>query len=309
MGRLIYGCMGLGGGWNRDPLSEADIAKAHAAVEAALEIGITTFDHADIYTFGKAEQSFGELFKRQPSLRDRIQLQTKCGIRFADDAGPKRYDLSAEYIVQAVEASLRRLNTERIDILLLHRPDPLMQADEINAAMRKLGDKVGALGVSNMHAGQLRLLSQGLDAPLAANQLEMSLLKRDWIDADTCFNDGQHSGSLAWQDTLQFCQRKDIALQAWGALAKGWYTGAQADDGQPDVARTATLVQHLAEKHGVAGESIVLAWLLRHPARIQPVIGTANPDRIRACAAAESVALTRGEWYDLYQTARGQELP
>jgi predicted oxidoreductase len=309
MGRLIYGCMGLGGGWNRDPLNEGDIGKAHAAVEAALEIGITLFDHADIYTLGKAEQSFGELFKRQPSLRDRIQLQTKCGIRFADGDGPKRYDLSAAYIVEAVEASLRRLNTDRIEVLLLHRPDPLMQADEINAALRRLGDKVGALGVSNMHAGQLRLLSDGLEKPLAANQLEMSLLKRDWLDADTCFNDGQGSASLAWLDTLQFCQRKGIALQAWGALAKGWYTGAAAGDAAPSVAATRALVGQLAEHYAVSGESIVLAWLLRHPAQIQAVIGTAHPDRIRACGAAERVPLTRGEWYQLYQTARGQELP
>jgi predicted oxidoreductase len=309
MGRLIYGCMGLGGGWNRDPLSEGDIARAHAAVEAALDIGITLFDHADIYTLGKAEQSFGELFRRQPSLRDRIQLQTKCGIRFADAQGPKRYDLSADYIVQAVEASLRRLNTERIEILLLHRPDPLMEPEEINTALRRLGDKVGALGVSNMHAGQLRLLSDGLEKPLVANQLEMSLLKRDWIDADTCFNDQQGGPALAWQDTLQFCQRKAVTLQAWGSLAKGWYTGAAPADAPPSVAATTALVRQLGEQHGVPGESIVLAWLMRHPTQIQPVIGTANPDRIRACGAAGQVRLTRGEWYQLYQTARGQELP
>jgi predicted oxidoreductase len=301
--------MGLGGGWNRDPLNEGDIARAHAAVEAALDIGITQFDHADIYTLGKAEQCFGELFKRQPSLRDRIQLQTKCGIRFADAGGPKRYDLSADYIVEAVEASLRRLGTDRIELLLLHRPDPLMEPDEINNALRRLGDKIGALGVSNMHAGQLRLLADGLDKPLAANQLEMSLSKRDWIDADTCFNDGQGSSSLAWQDTLQFCQRKGIELQAWGALAKGWYTGATPADAPATTAATAALVRTLAEQHGVAGESIVLAWLLRHPARIRPVIGTAHPERIRACGAAERVNLTRGQWYQLYQTARGQDLP
>lgn len=309
MARLVYGCMGLGGGWNREPLNEGDIAKAHAAVEAALDIGITLFDHADIYTLGKAEQSFGELFKRQPSLRDRIQLQTKCGIRFADGDGPKRYDLSADYIVSAVEASLRRLNTDRIEILLLHRPDPLMEPEEINAAMRRLGDKVGALGVSNMHAGQLRLLADNLDKPLVANQLEMSLLKRDWIDADTCFNDSQGASALAWQDTLHLCQRKGIALQAWGSLAKGWYTGGAPADAPAEVGTTAALVRELAEKHGVPGESIVLAWLMRHPARIEPVIGTAHPDRIRACGAATRVNLTRGEWYALYQTARGQELP
>lgn len=309
--RLIYGCMGLGGGWNTDPLRAEDVSHAQAAVEAALEIGITLFDHANIYTLGKAEQCFGELFRQKPGLRQQLQLQTKCGIRFGDAGGPKRYDLSAEHIVESVHASLRRLNTDYIDVLMLHRPDPLMEPDEINAAWRTLFDagKVRRLGVSNMHAGQLRHLVAGLEVPLVANQLEMSLLKADWLDADTCFNDAQGQQSLVWGDTLHYCQHQNIALQAWGSLAKGWYSGAAPPDAPPAVTATAQQVRQLAELHGVAPESIVLAWLLRHPAGIQPVIGTANPARIRACADATRVALTRGQWYALYQSARARELP
>ena len=309
--RLIYGCMGLGGGWNHEPLRSADVAHAQAAVEAALDIGITQFDHANIYTLGKAEQCFGALFKQQPGLRQRMQLQTKCGIRFADGSGPKRYDLSAVHIIESVHASLRRLHTDYLDVLMLHRPDPLMEPDEINEAWRTLSEagKVRQLGVSNMHAGQLRQLVGALQTPLVANQLEMSLLKTDWLDADTCFNDAQGQQALVWGDTLQYCQSQSITLQAWGALAKGWYSGAAPHDAVPAVAATAQLVQQLAVEHGVPGESIVLAWLLRHPARIQPVIGTANPARIRACAQASRVALTRGQWYALYQCARGRELP
>lgn len=303
--------MGLGGGWNHEPLRAEDISHAQAAVEAALEIGITLFDHANIYTFGKAEQCFGELFKQQPGLRQRMQLQTKCGIRFADADGPKRYDLSAGHIVEAVHASLRRLHTETIDVLMLHRPDPLMEPDEINTAWRTLFEagKVRQLGVSNMHAGQLRQLVAGLEAPLVANQLEMSLLKTDWLDADTCFNDAQGQGSLVWGNTLHYCQSQKITLQAWGSLGKGWYSGGAPQDAAPAVTATARLVQALAEEHGVTRESVVLAWLLKHPARIQAVIGTAQPERIRACADAGRIVLTRGQWYALYQSARGRELP
>ena len=309
--RLIYGCMGLGGGWNHDPLRTEDVAKARAAVEAALEIGIELFDHANIYTLGKAEQCFGELFKQQPRLRQRMRLQTKCGIRFADANGPKRYDLSAAHIVEAVHASLRRLHTDYIDVLMLHRPDPLMEPDEVNDAWRLLfgAGKVRQLGVSNMHAGQLRQLVARLEAPLVANQLEMSLLKTAWLDADTCFNDAQAQESLVWGDTLGYCQSQNIALQAWGALAKGWYSGGAPDDAPAPVMATSQLVRELAHLHTVAPESIVLAWLLKHPARIEPVIGTANPARIRACGDAGRVVLTRGQWYALYQSARGRDLP
>ena len=309
--RLIFGCMGLGGEWNNDPLRAEDITHAQAAVEAALDIGITLFDHANIYTFGKAEQCFGELFKQQPGLRRRMQLQTKCGIRFADASGPKRYDLSGDHIIEAVHASLSRLHTDYLDVLMLHRPDALMEPDEINEAWHTLfaAGKVRRLAVSNMHAGQLRQLVSALKVPLVSNQLEMSLLKTDWLDADTCFNDAQGQQSLVWGETLHFCQSQNITLQAWGSLGKGWYSGGAPHNAPPAVAATTRMVRTLANEHRVAPESIVLAWLLKHPARIQAVIGTANPERIRACANAGRVVLTREQWYALYQSARGRDLP
>lgn len=310
--RLAYGCMGLGGHWDDRPWTEADVDHAQAAVEAALEIGVTLFDHADIYTFGKAESVFGALFRRQPSLRERIVLQSKCGIRFADAEGGKRYDLSGEYIVSAVEASLRRLGTERLDVLLLHRPDPLMAPDEVAEAFLRLrtAGKVSHLGVSNMHAGQMAWLASALDQPLAVNQLELGLGRLEPFEAGTTFNDRQGAarpGSLAWGGTLEFCQQHGIQLQAWGALARGRFTGEVAQDPLDDPARA--LVHQLGERHGVAPEAIVLAWLLRHPARIQPVIGTSSPARIRACGEALRVEISRGEWYALYEAARGASLP
>ncbi len=261
--------MGLGGGWNNNPLQAEDVSLAHAAVEAALDIGITLFDHANIYTLGKAEQCFGELFKLQPGLRQRMQLQTKCGIRFKDADGPKRYDLSAAHIIESVHASLRRLQTDYIDVLMLHRPDPLMEPDEINEAWRTLfaAGKVRQLGVSNMHAGQLRQLVAALETPLVANQLEMSLLKTDWLDADSCFNDAQGQQSLVWGDTLHYCQGQDIALQAWGALGKGWQI-KQAGPKQIDLINAvpyAKFVQGTAQEQArqpsMAGWDGITIWL------------------------------------------------
>ncbi|MDC8771845.1 aldo/keto reductase [Paucibacter sp. hw8] len=309
--RLILGCMGMGSDWNGGAVTESHIAQAHAALEAALEIGITLFDHADIYKRGTAEQCFGELLRRQASLRDSILLQSKCGIRFADDSGPARYDLSGAYIVSAAEASLRRLGVEHLDILLLHRPDPLMEPHEIAEAFSRLrsAGKVRFFGVSNMQAGQMRWLQQALDAPLVANQLEMSLAKLDWLDHDSSFNDAQNATALPWADTLQYCQQQGIQLQAWSPLAQGAFSGAKSDSASPAQQATAKLVLSMAEQYAVSAESIVLAWLLRHPAGIQAVIGSTNPDRIRACAAATTIQMSREDWYRLYLSARGQALP
>lgn len=309
--RLVLGCMGLGGGWDDQPVSEDQLTQAQAALEAAREIGITLFDHADIYTRGKAERCFGELFRRQPSLRDGLLLQTKCGIRFEDAAGPARYDLSRDYILAATEASLQRLGTEQIDILLLHRPDPLMAPAEIAEAFSRLrsSGKVLHFGVSNMHAGQMRLLQQALDAPLVANQLEMSLTRHDWLDQQTCFNDDQHLTKRVWGDTLQHCQLQGVQVQAWGALCKGQLSGGLKPEAAPALRATAALVAELAEQYRVPAESIVLTWLLKHPAGIQPVIGTSQPQRILACGRAEQVQLSREDWYRLYLSARGARLP
>ena len=309
--RLIFGCMGLGGSWDNQPVSAEHLQQAHAAVDAALEIGITCFDHADIYTLGKAEQVFGQVLRERPELRAQIQLQSKCGIRFADGAGPKRYDLSRDYILASVDGILARLGCEYLDTLLLHRPDPLMEPEEIADTWLQLkaSGKVRQLGVSNMHAGQLALLQQALPDPLVANQLEMSLLQHDWVETGTCFNDDQGKGARVWQETLEYCRLEQIALQAWGSLARGWYSGATPQDAPPAVHATAALVRELAAYHQVPCESVVLAWLLRHPAHISPVIGTSHPGRIRACGGATAITLSREEWYQLYVTLRGRELP
>jgi predicted oxidoreductase len=304
---LVYGCMALGGDWNGGPLTEADIAQAHAAVEAALSIGVTLFDHADIYRRGKAEAVFGELLKRDADLRATLRLQSKCGIRFGDDTAPGRFDFSADHIERSVDGILQRLGVEHIEILLLHRPDPLMQPAEVARAFGRLkaAGKVGHLGVSNMHAGQMRWLQSALPEPLVANQLEMSLAKLDFIDAGTTFNDPQAAtrpGAMAWAGTLEYAQQHGVQLQAWGSLAQGRFN-------DPAASAAAQVVHEIAETHSTTANAVLLAWLLRHPAGIQPVIGSGNAERIRACGDSTRIQLSREEWYRLYVAARGQALP
>ncbi|GAA3438075.1 aldo/keto reductase [Kutzneria kofuensis] len=307
---LIYGCMGLGGTWDDAPFTAADVDLAERAVHAALDIGISWFDHADIYRNGKAEQVFGEVLRRDPALRDRVRIQTKCGIRLGENGLQAYYDLSKAAILQRVDGSLRRLGVERVDVLLLHRPDPLMDPVEVADAYGELraAGKVGALGVSNMSAAQMSLLQRHLDEPLAANQLEMSLHRRDWLEAGVLVNHPEGSGLSFPEGTVEYCRANGVRIQAWGSLAQGIYSGARRSEADNEAYE---LVNAMAAEKGTTAEAIVLGWLMRHPARIEPVLGTANPDRIRACgdAAAQAAAMTNVEWYRLWTAARGNAVP
>lgn len=228
--RLIYGCMGLGGSWDSAPYKAADIDAAEAAVQAALDSGITAFDHADIYRDGKAEAVFGEVLARTPGLRERITVQTKCGIRLADGDRPGVYDLSGARIVRCVEESLTRLRTDHVDVLLLHRPDPLADPGEVAKALTSLQEQglVRSFGVSNMSAHQIAHLQSHLDFPLVANQLEMSLKSRDWVEAGVLVNTPEAATNGFPLGTLEHCATHGIRLQAWGPLAQGSYTGREA---------------------------------------------------------------------------------
>lgn len=309
--RLVLGCMGLGGSWDREPYTAEHVKQAHEAVEAALSAGINMFDHANIYTKGKAEQVFGQVLKERPDLRERIIIQSKCGIRFEEAGVPGRYDFSKEHIEASVDGILSRLGIETLDILLLHRPDPLMEPEEVAEAFQRLHEagKVRAFGVSNMSAAQIRFLQSAIRQPLIANQLEMSLLKLDWLDAGVHLNQPQGTGVSFPEGTMEYCRMERIQIQAWSPLARGLFTGGDLS-GQPESVRAAAgLVSRMAEQKDVSPEAIVLAFLLRHPAGIQPVIGTVRPERIRACGEAERVTLTREEWYSLYVASRGRTMP
>ena len=310
---LVYGCMGLGGGWSAEPYSSADVDVAAAAVEAAMSAGITLFDHADIYTHGKAEAVFGEVLARTPGLREKIRLQTKCGIRLNEQGLETYYDLSRDGILERVNESLARLRTDYVDVLMLHRPDPLMDPAEVASAVGQLmaEGKVRAVGVSNMSGPQIEMLQDRLEAPVVANQLEMSLLKRAWLESTVLVNHAEGTDYSFPHGTVEHCVRNGIRLQAYGSLARGLYTGAPAADPTPAEEATAALVAELAAAKGATGEAIVLGWLMKHPAGIAPVIGSANPGRILACAGAAEVAaaMTRAEWYGLWVAARGSNIP
>ncbi|MCZ9884013.1 aldo/keto reductase [Arthrobacter sp. B2a2-09] len=312
-GRLIYGCMGLGGPWEGSEYGAAEVEQAAAAIEAAMGIGIALFDHADIYRSGKSEAVFGEVLAGTPGLREKIQLQTKCGIRLGQPGVEGHYDLSKDAILERVNGSLERLRTDYVDVLLLHRPDPLMEPAEVATAVGQLmaEGKVRQLGVSNMSGAQIAFLQDQLEVPIVANQLEMSLHRRAWLESTVLVNHDDALGYSFPHGTLEHCVGQGIELQAYGSLAQGRYTGSTPDSSTAADTATAALVAQLAEEKGVTPEAVLLGWLMKHPARISPVLGSSNPARIAACAdaAAVAAAMTRAEWYGLWVAARGSKLP
>ncbi len=311
--RLVLGCMPFGGSWNRDPLTKEDMLRAEKAVDAALSIGISMFDHADIYAMGKSEEAFGRILKGRPGLREQIVIQSKCGIRFGEGTVPGRYDFSREHILETVDGSLRRLGVDYLDVLLLHRPDPLMEPEEVAEAFGKLksSGKVRYFGVSNMSAAQIRFLQQALPDRLVVNQLEMSLARLDWLDQGIHVNQKAGTTVNFSEGLMEYCQMENIQIQAWGPLAQGRFSGRPVENEPENIRNTAERVKQMAAEKETTPEAIVLGWLMKHPAMIQPVIGTTVAERIIACKDAERQAqlMTREEWYTLYVSARGKNMP
>ena len=289
--RLIYGCMRMLGDGSAD-----DIARGKAAALAAFDAGYTHFDHADIYSDGQSEQAFGELLREHPGLRRKMLITTKCGIRFADGSGaPKRYDFSGSHIVGSVEGSLERLGIEQIDILLLHRPDYLMDPHEVAEAFSELraSGKVANFGVSNFAPSALSLLQSALDVDLLVNQVEINLHHIEPIE------DG----------TLHYCMENVIAVQAWSPLA-GIVNPAWGNTFTPEQEqRIGAEVGRQADDYGVDPSLIALAWVLRHPAEVSPVIGSTSPERIRSAVSALHIPYRREDWYRLLEARNGAEVP
>ncbi len=312
--RIAYGCMNLGGGWNREPLTDPIRQTALAAIRAALEQGLNLFDHADIYCMGKSEEVFALIWQERPGLREKVIVQSKCGIRFPGDPdsnAPGRYDFSYAHILNSVEGSLKRLKTNYLDLLLLHRPDALVEPEEVARAFDTLhqSGKVRFFGVSNHTAAQITLMQKHVRQPLVVNQLELSLLHSHLIDEGIVFNQTHPAESLRGEGTLEYCRLHDITIQAWGPLASGAVIGTGGEPPSEAARSASTVVAALARDKNVSPEAIAIAWLLRHPARIQPIIGTTNPARIRAACEADVVELTREEWYRLFIAGRGRPLP
>lgn len=302
--RLAYGCMGL------DRLES--VTDCEQLIDTALSLGINFFDHADIYGAGRCESIFGELLQRNPSWREHMIIQSKCGIRFAGDTygdeAPSRYDFSYEHIVRAVDGTLERLGIERLDILLLHRPDLLMINDEVTRAFDHLAasGKVRDFGVSNFDQHRIELLQRSLQRKLLVNQVEISLLHAELIARTATFNSVAELASAS--GTLDYCVSNDIHVQAWSPVAGGQLS-APGQDAPANVQQTSALVHELADRYDTNPSAILLAWLLRHPAGIQPVVGTTNVDRLRQSAEADRVELAREDWYALLERARGQAVP
>jgi predicted oxidoreductase len=284
--RLIMGMWRIGE-WKMD---SAEIANL---VEGCLDLGIDTFDLADIYHSYQCEPLFGAALRHSPGLKSRLRLISKCGIALVSPNRPqhrvKHYDTSRAHIVTSVENSLAALGAERLDLLLIHRPDPLMEADEVAEAFGELqhAGKVAAFGVSNFLPGQFDLLQSRLDQPLVANQVEISLLHRDAL----------------FDGTLDHAQQHRIMPQAWSPLGGGRLSR------EPAYSKLGHVLTRLGLELKATPEQLAIAWLLRHPARIQPVLGSGKLTRIRQYVEAQRITLERQHWFELLESAQGQPVP
>lgn len=269
-------------------------------INTSLSYGANFFDHADIYGEGKSEEVFGKAISN--SMRDNIIIQTKCGIRKGF------YDFSYDHIVNSVDGSLKRLGTEYIDVLLLHRPDALMEPEEIARAFSYLKEsgKVRNFGVSNQNPYQIQLLQKTLDMPLCANQLQFGIGHTSMVDAGINVNINNVSAVNRDGGVLDFCRLENITIQPWSPMQYGFFEGCFIDN--PKFPELNNVLEKLGNKYNVSKTTLAIAWILRHPAKMQPVTGTTNTTRLADCLKASEIQITREEWYEIYR-AMGNSLP
>ena len=293
--RMMMGCMRI---------ADKPLEQIENLIVEAVRAGVNAFDLADIYGRGDCERVFGVAVKDLKLNREDYVVQTKCGIRHAEFGA--YYDFSREHILTSVENSLKRLNTEYIDVLLLHRPDTLVEYEEVASAFAKLhaAGKVRAFGVSNASAIQMQAFEKcGVD--IAVNQMQFSLGHTLLVDAGLFVNNKLDEATTRAGDALEYCRLKNITLQAWSPLQHGFFGGTFIGD-ENFPALNAEL-NRLAEKYNVTPAAIACAWILRHSAKMQVVTGTTSPERMRDMCAGADVELTREEWYALY-TATGKTI-
>ena len=288
---VAVGCMRI------SDMSEKEVS---AFIDTALENEVNFFDHADIYGGGKSEEVFGKVLT--PSMRDKLLIQTKCGIR------PGRFDFSYEHIIDSVNGSLERLGTEYIDVLLLHRPDALMEPDEVAKAFDELkaSGKVRHFGVSNQNPYQIQLLENSLTEPLCVNQLQFSVMHAPMIQSG--INVNMYNDSAVNRDggVLDYCRLNKITIQPWSPMQYGFFEGGFVDNEKfPELNKT---LEEIGNKYNVSKTTVAFAWILRHPAKMQPVTGTTNLTRLKDCFKASEIKLSREEWYEIYRAA-GNILP
>jgi predicted oxidoreductase len=276
--------------------------EAERFVQTALEQGANFFDHADIYGGGECEEIFADAIQMNEAVREKIILQSKCGIREG------RFDFSKEYILQSVDGILQRLKTDYLDVLLLHRPDALVEPEEVAEAFDLLesSGKVRHFGVSNQNPMQIELLKKFVRQPIVANQLQLSITNATMISSGINVNMENESAINRDGSVLDYCRLHDVTIQPWSPFQYGFFEGVfLGNDLFPELNKK---IDELAEKYEVSNTTIAIAWLLRHPANMQPVIGTMNLKRLKDCCKASEIRLTREEWYEIYRAA-GNILP
>ncbi len=290
---IAVGCMRI---------NSLDKPEAERFVQTALEQGANFFDHADIYGGGSCEEIFADAIHMNDDVREKIILQSKCGIRKG------MFDFSKEHIVESVDGILKRLKTDYIDVLLLHRPDTLVEPEEVAEAFDTLerSGKVRHFGVSNQNPMQIELLKKYVKQPIVANQLQLSITNTTMISSG--FNVNMENEAAVNRDggILDYSRLHDITIQPWSPFQYGFFEGVfLGNEKFPELNQA---IDEIANKYEVSNTTIAIAWLLRHPAKMQPVIGTMNEDRLRDCCKASHVHLTREEWYAIYRAA-GNVLP
>ena len=291
--RIIQGCMRISGMAPKE---------GERLIATAYDRGINFFDHADIYGAGRSEEAFAAALANLSIKREDIIIQSKCGIREG------MFDFSKGHILKSVDESLKRLKTDYLDVLLLHRPDALVEPEEVAGAFRTLREqgKVLHFGVSNHTPYQIELLKKSLEEEIRFNQLQFGIMHTGMIDAGLNANMRGEASLDRDGGILDYCRLKDITVQAWSPFQYGFFEGVFLNNDKfPKLNWT---IDNLAEKYGVADSAVAIAWILRHPAGIQAVIGTTNPERVEQISRAAEFTLTRQEWYEIYLAA-GNKLP
>lgn len=291
--QVALGCMRI---------SDMSEKQADNYIDTALECGYNYFDHADIYGGGKCEEVFGGILKRNKSLRDKIILQTKCGIRKG------MYDFSKEHIISCVEGSLKRLGVDNVDVLLLHRPDLLMEPDEVAEAFDELhtSGKVSHFGVSNHSPMQIELLKKSVKQEIKINQMQLSITNAAMISSGANVNLNNTDGVNLDGYLRDYCRLNNITVQPWSPLQHGFIEGSFL--GNRKFEDLNKVISEIAEKYDVTDTGIAIAWLLRLPDKMQPVVGSVNLQRIKDIAAATDITLSKEDWYKIYLAA-GYRLP
>lgn len=294
--RIVMGCMRI---------ADKNLSELEKLITDAISVGVNVFDHADIYGGGNCEKLFGVAMKDLKLAREEYLVQTKCGIRKFD--GGRSFDFSKEHIIRSAEDSLRRLNMEYVDMFFLHRPDTLMDADEIGEAFENLksSGKVRAFGVSNFSAMQMEYLRRN-GVEISANQMQFSLGHTLLVDAGLHVNMRTSESVNFGGDTLEYARLHKIPMQAWSPLQYGFFEGIFiGNENFPELNKK---LNELAEKYAVTPSAIACAWILRHPVFAQVVTGTTSPTRIKEMSKGADVTLTKQEWYTLYLSA-GNTMP